>query len=180
MCNNTVDSEKGVCIFSTSVLPTNFETPSEGPCNLSGEPAPPYGHDQFKTPSSALSPNPTQQTQEKRKKRKATFVQSRGKKERALSKLIHLLSRIGDAIELINSASLESSLEIPGSSIRDVMKYVCTLDGVDEGSHLHRVAARIFQKREKREAFVAIKEPSLQLKFLKDEAKLLGAHYFST
>uniref|UniRef100_A0A2N9EEH3 Myb/SANT-like domain-containing protein n=1 Tax=Fagus sylvatica TaxID=28930 RepID=A0A2N9EEH3_FAGSY len=38
-----------------------------------------------------------------------------------------------------------SSLE-PGSSIRDVMERVCTLDGVEKGSNLYLMAARIFQK----------------------------------
>jgi hypothetical protein len=62
------------------------------------------------------------------------------------------------------------------SSIYDVMERVCTLDGADKGSDLYR----IFQKREKKEMFVVMGKPHLQLKFLKDETELLGRHYFTT
>ena len=90
--------------------------------------------------------------------------------------LTHQISCICDAVELRNSAS---SLE-PRSSIHDVMEHVCTLDGVEKGSNLYLMVARIFQKREKREMFVVMKEPHLQLMFLKNEAELLGRHYFTT
>lgn len=103
-------------------------------------------------------------------------MQSKGKKGRAISKLIHLFSRIANAIELRNS----TNFGIPGSSICDVMERVCTLDGVEKGSDLHLMATLIFQKREKREMFVVMKKPYLQLMFLKDEARLLGGHHFST
>ena len=89
--------------------------------------------------------------------------------------LTHQLSRMCDAVELRNSAS---SLK-PRSSIRDVMERVCTLDGVEKGSNLYLMAVRIFQKREKRDMFVVMKEPHLQLMFLKNEAELLGRQYFT-
>ena len=89
--------------------------------------------------------------------------------------LTHQLSCIYDTVELRNSAS---SLE-PGSSIHDVMERVCTLDGVEKGSNLYLMVARIFQKREKREMFVVMEESHLQLMFLKNEAELLGRHYFT-
>jgi hypothetical protein len=41
------------------------------------------------------------------------------------------------------------------------------------------MAARIFQNREKRDMFVVMEKPHLQLMFLKDEATLLGGHHFS-
>uniref|UniRef100_A0A2N9IJD7 Myb/SANT-like domain-containing protein n=1 Tax=Fagus sylvatica TaxID=28930 RepID=A0A2N9IJD7_FAGSY len=75
-----------------------------------------------------------------------------------------------------NSANLQES----GSSIHNVMERVCTLDGVEKGSDLDLMVACIFQKGEKREIFVVMGEPHLQLKFLKDEAELLGRHYFTT
>jgi hypothetical protein len=79
-------------------------------------------------------------------------------------------------VELRNSANLQES----GSSIHNVMERVCTLDGVEKGSDLDLMVACIFQKGEKREIFVVMGEPHLQLKFLKDEAELLGRHYFTT
>jgi transcriptional regulator len=56
---------------------------------------------------------------------------------------------------------------------------VCTLEGVEEGSDLYRIADRIFQNREKRDMFVVMEKPHLQLMFLKDEAELLGGRHFS-
>jgi len=60
------------------------------------------------------------------------------------------------------------------------MERVCTLDGIEKSSELYFMVACIFKKREKREMFVVIKEPHLQLQFLEEEARLLGEHYFST
>jgi hypothetical protein len=159
---------------SSGVFPTNFETPVEVSCDSSGESGPQYGHDDIEILSptqptnSTQSPNPTQPIQEKRKKRVGTFMQSKGKKGGTVSKLVHELSRISAAVELKSS-----------TSVRDVMDRVCTLDGVEEGSDLYRMAARIFQNREKRDMFVAMGKPHLQLMFLKDEATLLGGHHFS-
>ena len=79
-------------------------------------------------------------------------------------------------MELRNSASLMESR----SSIHDVMERVCTLDGAEKGSNLYLMAARIFQKQEKKKMFVVIGEPHLQFKFFKDEVELLGGHYFTT
>jgi hypothetical protein len=150
-------------------------------CDSSGEPNPQNGHDDIEIlsptqpPNSTQLPNPTQPPQEKRKKRVATFMQSKGKKVGTVSKLIHELSRISDAVELRRQPSSGNL----GSSIRDVMERVCTLKGVEEGSDLYRIAARIFQNREKRDMFVVMEKPHLQLMFLKDEAELLGGRHFS-
>jgi hypothetical protein len=54
--------------------------------------------------------------------------------------LTHQLSCICEAVELRNSASL---MELH-SSIRDVMKSVCNLDGAEKGLDLYLMAARIF------------------------------------
>jgi hypothetical protein len=97
-------------------------------------------------------------------------MQSKGKKGGMVSKLIYELGCISDAVELKRSTSSGNS----GSSIRDVMERVCTLDGVEEGSYLHRMAAHIFQNKEKRDMFVVMEKPYLQFMFLKDEATLLG------
>jgi hypothetical protein len=48
MCKNTVATEKGACTPSSSVLPTDFETPKEGSWDSSGESAPPDNHDQLR------------------------------------------------------------------------------------------------------------------------------------
>jgi hypothetical protein len=87
-----------------------------------------------------------------------------------MSKLIHELSRISDAVELRRQPNSRNL----GSSIHDVMGRVCMLEGVEEGSDLYRIAARIFQNREKKDMFVVMKKPHLQLIFLKDESELLG------
>jgi hypothetical protein len=92
-----------------------------------------------------------------------------------VSKLKHELGRISDAVELKRLTSSENS----GSIIRDVMEHVCTLDGVEEGSNFHCISARIFQNRENRDMFVAMKKPHLKLMFLKDEVALLGGRHFS-
>ena len=60
------------------------------------------------------------------------------------------------------------------------MERVCTLDDIEKGSELYLMATRIFQKWEKREMFVVMEEPYLQLQFLQKEARLLGGHYFGT
>ena len=86
------------------------------------------------------------------------------------------LSHICDVVELRNSAC---SVE-PSSTIRNVMERVCISDGIKKGSELYLMAARIFQKQEKREMFVVMGEPHLQLQFLQEEASLSGGHYFGT
>lgn len=92
-----------------------------------------------------------------------------------MSKLIYELGHISDAVELKRLTSSGNS----GSNIRNVMERVCTLDGVEEGSNFHRMSTRIFQNRENRDMFVAMKKPHLQLMFLKDEAALLGGRHLS-
>uniref|UniRef100_A0A2N9GD09 Myb/SANT-like domain-containing protein n=1 Tax=Fagus sylvatica TaxID=28930 RepID=A0A2N9GD09_FAGSY len=155
---------------SSGVLPSDLETPEEGLGDASGDLSSP-DDDEVETPSL------TQPTQDKGKKRVSiSSLHGKRKKGGAATMLTHQLSRICEAVELRNSASLME----PRSSIRDVMERVCTLDGAEKGSDLYLMAARIFQKREKREMFVVMGEPHLQLKFLKDEAELLGRHYFTT
>jgi hypothetical protein len=80
-----------------------------------------------------------------RKKRVGTIMQSKGKKAGIASKLLNKLSKISNAVELKATSQANSS-----SNICDVLKHVCTLDGVEEGSNFHRMVARIFQNKEKR------------------------------
>jgi hypothetical protein len=113
--------------------PNNFETLVDVSCDSSSEPSPQNGHDDIEIlsptqpPNSTQLPNPTQPHKENKKKRGATFMQSKGKKRGTVSKLVHELSRISDAIELKRSPSSRNL----GSSIRDVMERVCTLDGIE-------------------------------------------------
>jgi hypothetical protein len=102
-------------------------------------------------------------------------MQNKGNKVGTVSKLIHKLSRISDAVELRRQHSSGNL----GSNICDVMERVCTLEGIEMGSDLYRIAAHIFQNREKRDMSVAMEKPHLQLMFLKDEAELLGGCHFS-
>uniref|UniRef100_A0A2N9FS97 Myb/SANT-like domain-containing protein n=1 Tax=Fagus sylvatica TaxID=28930 RepID=A0A2N9FS97_FAGSY len=139
---------------SSGVLPSDLETPEEGLGDASGDLSSP-DDDEVETPSL------TQPTQDKGKKRVSiSSLHGKRKKGGAATMLTHQLSRICEAVELRNSASLME----PRSSIRDVMERVCTLDGAEKGSDLYLMAARIFQKREKREMFVVMGEPHLQLK----------------
>jgi hypothetical protein len=166
---------------SSGVFPTNFETLVDVSHDSFGEPSPQNGHDDIEIlsptqpPNSTQLPNPTHPPQEKRKKGVAPFMQRKGKKWGTLSKLIHELGRISDVVELKKSTSSGNL----GSSIRDVMERVCTLDGVEKGSDLHRMSVRIFQNRAKRDMFVVMEKLHLQLIFLKDEVALLGRHHFS-
>jgi hypothetical protein len=156
---------------SSGVLPFDLETPEKGLGDASSDLSSTVDDDEVETPSL------TQPTQDKGKKRVSiSSLHGKGKKGGAPTMLTHQLSRIYEAVELRNSASL---MELR-SSIRDVMKHVCTLDGTEKGSDLYLMVACIFHKREKREMFVVMGEPHLQLKFLKDEAELLGRHYFTT
>jgi hypothetical protein len=66
-------------------------------------------------------------------------MQSKGKKARTVSKLINELNKISNAIELKTKSQANLS-----NSIRDVLKRVCTLDVVEEGSDFHRMTACIF------------------------------------
>ena len=83
------------------------------------------------------------------------------------------LGCICDVMELWNLAR-----SVEPSTIRNVMERVCNLDGIEKGSKLYLMAARIFQKWEKKEMFVMMEEPYLQLQFLQEEARLLGGYYF--
>ncbi|KAL4610421.1 hypothetical protein ACB092_08G048500 [Castanea dentata] len=140
---------------TSGVLPDDLETPKEGLGDTSANSYSPNDDDDVhedETPNLTQPPNPTQ---------------NKGKKR---------LSRICDVVELRN---LVFSME-PSSTIRNVMDLVCTLDGIEKGFELYLMAARIFQKREKREMFVVMEEPYLQLQVLQEEARLLGGHYFGT
>jgi hypothetical protein len=127
----------------------------------SGESGPKYKHDDIERLSLTQTPNPTQPPQEMRMKRVGTIMQSEGKKARTVSKLINELSKISNVVELKAKSQANSS-----NSIRDVLKCVCTLDGVEEGFDFHRMTARIFQNKEKREMFTVLEKSHLQLMFL--------------
>ena len=100
-------------------------------------------------------------------------TQGKGKKGGIALKLTQQLSRSCDVVELRNAVEL-------GSTICNVMERVCILDGIEKGSKLYLMAARMFQKQEKREMFVMMREPHLQLQFLQEETGLSGGHYFGT
>ena len=162
---------------SSGVLPASFETPDEELGDASGDSSSPIDDDEVETPNLTQTTQFTQPTQEKGKKRASTLsIRGKRKKGGASSMLTHQLTRICAVVELRNSANFPEL----GSSIRNVMERVCTLDGVEKSSDLYLMVARIFQKGEKREIFVVMGEPHLQFKFLKDEVELLGRHYFTT
>uniref|UniRef100_A0A7N2LQF3 Uncharacterized protein n=1 Tax=Quercus lobata TaxID=97700 RepID=A0A7N2LQF3_QUELO len=153
---------------TSGVLPDDLETPKEGLGDTSADSSSPNDDDDVhedETPNPTQPPNPTQKKGKKRVLPSST--QSKGKKGGTALQLTQQLSRICDVVELRNSAF---SVE-PSSTIRNVMERVCTLDGIEKGSELYLMAARIFQKREKREMFVVMEEPYLQLQFLQEEAR---------
>ncbi|XP_075658961.1 uncharacterized protein LOC142628810 [Castanea sativa] len=85
--------------------------------------------------------NPNLSTQDKGKRRTLlSSTQGKGKKGGIALKLTQQLSRICDIAELRNSAC---SVE-PSSTIRNVMEHVYILDGIEKGSELYHMAARIF------------------------------------
>jgi hypothetical protein len=102
-------------------------------------------------------------------------MQSKGKKAGIVLKLLNELSKISNAIELKATSQANSS-----NSILDILKRVCTLDGIEEGSDFHCMTACIFKNKEKREVFALLEKPHLQLMFLKDEAKLIDNRHFFT
>ncbi|XP_030930868.1 uncharacterized protein LOC115956705 [Quercus lobata] len=162
---------------TSGVLPDDLETPKEGLGDTFADSSSPNDDDdvhEHETPNLTQPPKPTQKKGEKRVLPSST--QSKGKKGGTALQLTQQLSRICDVVELRNSAF---SME-PSSTIRNVMERVCTLDGIEKGSELYLMAAHIFQKREKREMFVVMEEPYLQLQFLQEESRLLGGHYFGT
>ena len=193
MFRDTVATGESAWTPSSGGLPTNFEIPVEVLGDSSDELSPQYDHDDIErlnltqTPNSRQPPNPTQTTnptqplnptqpsQEMRKKQIGTVMQSKGKKVGTVSKLLNELSKISNAVELKATSQANSN-----NSICDVLKRVCTLDGVEEGSGFRRMVARIFQNKEKREVFAVLEKPHLQLMFLQDEAKSIDNRYFFT
>ncbi|XP_030933719.1 uncharacterized protein LOC115959453 [Quercus lobata] len=173
-----IAATRGLAWAPTSgVLPDDLETPKEGLGDTSADSSSPNDDDDVhedETPNHTQPPNPTQNKGKKRVLLSST--QSKGKKGGTALQLTQQLCRICDVVKLRNSAF---SME-PSSTIRNVMERVCTLDGIEKGFELYLMAARIFQKREKREMFVVMEELYLQLQFLQEEARLLGGHYFGT
>ncbi|XP_075633430.1 L10-interacting MYB domain-containing protein-like [Castanea sativa] len=148
---------------TSGVLPDDIETRKEGLGEISTDTSSPDNNDdddpnEVETPNPTQPLNPIQPTQDKGKKLALpSSTQGKGKKGGAALKMTQQLSRMCDVVE---SRNLVISVE-PGSTIRNVMERVCTLDGIEKGSELYFMAARIFQKREKREMFVVMGEPYL-------------------
>ena len=125
------------------MLPDDLETPKEGLGDTSADSSSPNDDDDVhedETPNLTQPPNPPQNKGKKRVLPSST--QSKGKKGGTALQLTQQLSRICDVVELRNSVF---SME-PSSTIRNVMERVCTLDGIEKGSELYLMAARIFQK----------------------------------
>ncbi|KAL0015691.1 hypothetical protein SO802_002760 [Lithocarpus litseifolius] len=115
------------------------ETPKEGLGDISADSSSPNDDDDVHedgTHNLTQPPNPKQNKGKKRVLPSST--QSKGKKGGTALQLTQQLSRICDAVELRN---LACSVE-PSSTIRNVMKCVCTLDGIEKGSELYLMAAR--------------------------------------
>ncbi|XP_023916892.2 uncharacterized protein LOC112028437 [Quercus suber] len=88
---------------------------------------------------------------------------SQKKRKLGAAKLDNHLSRLEDACELRSLANSRKQQ----SSIRNVMELVCTLPGVEKASDLYFAASHIFLRKSYREMFVTLKEPDLQLRWLK-------------
>ena len=157
---------------SSSVLPNDVEKLKGGLSDTSIDSSFPKKND-----DDDEDENPNLSTQDKGKRRTLlSSTQGKGKKGGIALKLTQQLSRSCDVVKLRNATC---SVEL-GSTIRNVMERVCILDGIEKGSKLYLMAARMFQKQEKREMFVVMREPHLQLQFLQEEAGLSGGHYFGT
>ncbi|KAL4628301.1 hypothetical protein ACB092_05G227300 [Castanea dentata] len=127
---------------TSGLLPDDLETPKEGLGDTFADSSSPNDDDDVhedETPNLTQPPNPIQNKGKKRVLPSSTH--SKGKKAGTALQLTQQLSRICDVVELRNSAF---SME-PGSSIRNVMECVCTLDGIEKGSELYLMTACIFQ-----------------------------------
>ena len=166
---------------TSGVLPNDIETRKEGLGEMSIDSSSPDNDDdedpnEVETPNPKQSLNPIQPTQDKGKKLALpSSTQGKGKKGGAALKMTQQLSHMCDVVESRNLGFLVE----PGISIRNVMEHVCTLDVIKQGFELYFMVACIFQKQEKREMFIVMGEPHLQLQFLQEEARLLWGNYFS-
>ncbi|XP_075675018.1 uncharacterized protein LOC142644255 [Castanea sativa] len=130
---------------TSGVLPDDIETRKEGLGEMSTDTSSPDNNDdddpnEVETPNPTQPLNPIQPTQDKGKKLALpSSTQGKGKKGGAALKMTQQLSRMCDIVE---SRNLVISVE-PGSTIRNVMERVCTLDGIEKGSELYFMVARV-------------------------------------
>ena len=132
---------------TSGVLLNDLEIPKEGLGDTSADSSSSNDNNDVhedETHNLTQPPNPTQNKGKKQALPSST--QSKGKKGGIALQLTQQLSCIYDVVELRNSAC---SVE-PSSTICNVMEHVCTLDGIEKGSKLYLMVARIFQN-EKRE-----------------------------
>ena len=76
------------------------------------------------------------------------------------------LSRIGDVIENKNTVTSKNYDKL-GCSIEEVMDVVWGIAERENNIDIFKCATQIFLKRSHREMFVTIKEPWLQINFIK-------------
>ncbi|KAL0006046.1 hypothetical protein SO802_013607 [Lithocarpus litseifolius] len=115
---------------TSGVLPDDLETSKEGLGDTSANSSSPNDDDgvhEDETPNLTQPPNPTQKKGRKRVLPSST--QSKGKKGGMALQLTQQISRICDVVELRNSAFSVK----PSSTNCNVIKRVCTLDGIEKG-----------------------------------------------
>ncbi|PRQ47826.1 hypothetical protein RchiOBHm_Chr2g0103961 [Rosa chinensis] len=86
----------------------------------------------------------------------------------------HLAKQINRMCEAIESRStatsmINKSVEGGGTSIKDVMKDVTSLPGIEQGNRLWFFATRLFLSQEKREMYFTMEDPNVRLEWLKFE-----------
>ncbi|XP_062028502.1 L10-interacting MYB domain-containing protein-like [Rosa rugosa] len=86
----------------------------------------------------------------------------------------HLAKQINRMCEAIESRStatsmVHKSVEGGGTSIKDVMKDVSSLPGIEQGNSLWFFATRLFLSGEKREMYFTMEDPNVRLEWLKFE-----------
>ncbi|XP_062019007.1 L10-interacting MYB domain-containing protein-like [Rosa rugosa] len=86
----------------------------------------------------------------------------------------HLAKQINRMCETIESRStatsmINKSVEGGGTTIKDVMKDVTSLPGIEQGNRLWFFATRLFLSPEKREMYFTMEDPNVKLEWLKFE-----------
>ncbi|PRQ22846.1 hypothetical protein RchiOBHm_Chr6g0254701 [Rosa chinensis] len=95
-------------------------------------------------------------------------------KKKKVGSAVHLAKQINRMCEAIESRStatsmINKSVEGGGTSIKDMMKDVTSLPGIEQGNRLWFFATRLFLSPEKREMYFTMEDPNVKLEWLKFE-----------
>ena len=141
----------------STTLPEEFESNSESDEPIQSEVA----QDRKKRPI-----EPHQRQSKKLKKGKGNL------KVGGAAKLSQQIDRLIDIVEIRSTISFIAQNEASNHSITKVIEVLDSLPGLEIGSDLYFFAANLFSNKNKRETFMAFKQPELKLNWLKFEHSL--------